>query len=608
MYTLNQSAHDIFDRALKQNSNKTFIHFGDRKISYGEIKENIRKYTTYLNDAKIKQGDRIVFSSKDEVFNCMFYISLIANGITAILIDPDSGTDRSNAIIEHCQPHSIFVDEDLVKKWGLESTVYRNITPIVSKIKNTALDKLLRKKEQNQGSFPTCINNLTETSIKNQINPEADAYILFTSGTTSDPKGVRISYRALFSHIETLSKVYEINKNSKIFNNLILSHADGMIQGPMLALFSCSTLYRPFAFSIQKIEDTFDIIYRENISHWIVVPTMIALIYQFKQTDLDTLENKDFKYVISCGGKLESMLWENFESKFKTRIINGYGLTETVAGGLFAGPDEDSHIIGTIGVPVDCDAIITDDIGNEKPVGEHGEIWLRGSLLMSGYFNAPEVNKEIFSGAWLKTGDIGYKGEDGCFRIVGRKKSVIISGGVNVSPEEITEVLNAHPNVQESVTFGTADNIWGENVVSAIVAKPNTKLNEEIIIEHCRKNLEERKIPAKIHFLNELPRGRSGKVQIPEIKKQVENLQQENNLSTDMEPAFFQIVSQSLQINIEHISLNMLAEETPEWDSLSHLVLIGALEKNFSIVFTPLEVMNIKILSDLFTLVKQKLN
>jgi long-chain acyl-CoA synthetase len=500
MYTLNQSVHDIFNRALKQKKNKTFIHFGDQKITYGELKEYIGKYTSYLNNAQIKIGDRVVFSSKDEVFNCMFYISLVANGITAILIDADSGAERSNAIINHCNPHSIFIDENLIKKWDLEKNVSANIIPITSRKKNSALDKLLRKNEQKQESFPSCIYELSEAPFTNEINPEDDAYILFTSGTTSDPKGVRVSYRALFSHVETLSKVYEIDDKSKIFNNLILSHTDGMMQGPMLALFSCSTLYRPFPFSIQKIEDTFDIIYREDISHWIVVPTMIALIYQFKQSDQDTLESKGFKYVISCGGKLESMLWEHFEEKFKTNIINGYGLTETVAGGLFAGPDKKSHVVGTIGVPVDCEAIITDDEGNEKLTGEHGEIWLRGSLLMSGYFNAPEINKETFSGEWLKTGDIGYKGEDGCFRIVGRKKSVIISGGVNISPEEVTEVLNTHPNVQESVTFGTPDKIWGENVVSAIVAKPNTTLNEEIIIEHCRNNLEERKIPAKIYF------------------------------------------------------------------------------------------------------------
>jgi acyl carrier protein len=120
--------------------------------------------------------------------------------------------------------------------------------------------------------------------------------------------------------------------------------------------------------------------------------------------------------------------------------------------------------------------------------------------------------------------------------------------------------------------------------------------------------LKNEKFQQKFIFLNELPRGRSGKVQIPEIKKQVNNLNTENTISSDLEPAFFQIVSKSLQTSVDNISMNMLAEETPSWDSLSHLVLIGALEKNFSIVFTPLEVMNIKILSDLFTLLKQKLN
>jgi long-chain acyl-CoA synthetase len=379
-----------------------------------------------------------------------------------------------------------------------------------------------------------------------------------------------------------------------------------MTQGPLLALFNSATVYRPFPFSIQRIEDIFDIVYRENITHWVMVPTIMALIYQFKQYDQDNLANDCFRYVISCAGKLEAKLWQQFEEKFKTRIINGYGLTETVTGGIFAGPDDDSHIIGTLGKPVDCEAKIMDENQNEKPIGEQGEIWLRGSLLMRGYLNAPEANKEVFADGWLKTGDIGFKGKDGCFRITGRKKLLIISGGINVSPDEVTEVLRNHPSVQDAVTFGLEDNIWGEIVACAIVKKNQKILSAEEVIMFCRKHMEERKVPSKVYFVDQLPYGPSGKIIIQDVKNMVSDIQKPDLRFEDTKTDFFQIVSDCLQIPVDHLTMNLVAEDNPEWDSISHLRLIAEMEKHFKIEFTPMEVMNVKVLSDLYSIIESK--
>ena len=197
MNTFSQNIPDIINQAITQHSSKHFIVFGNHTITYGELKSKIGKYTSYFLNKGINKGDRVVFSSKDEKFTCYFYLSLIANGITAILIDSNGGTERSNAIINHCQPHSIFVDEELINKWNLTLTCSKNVIPIIQKNKNSILDKILRKNDQLPESFPTCTETLAETAIAEYIEPESDAYILYTSGTTSAPKGVRISYRLL---------------------------------------------------------------------------------------------------------------------------------------------------------------------------------------------------------------------------------------------------------------------------------------------------------------------------------------------------------------------------------------------------------------------------
>jgi len=601
-----QTVKDIFDKAFSQKGNKPFIVFGNRKVTYGELKSNIGKYSTYFQNNNLKCGDRVILASTDESFVCQFYLSLIANGITAVLLNHETGSERANAIIQHTQATKLFVDSEIQKAWNLESqhnlTVVSNDSP-----GKKGLFNKLRGKESPLELFPACTDNLTESKTAQEIDPETDAYILYTSGTTSSPKGVRISYRALFSHLQSLSDVYQMNSSEvKLFNNLILSHADGMIQGPLLALYNAATIFRPFPFSIQHIEEMFDVIYREEITHWVMVPTMIGLIYQFKQKDNDTLDNNHFRYVISCGGKLESLLWQQFEEKFRTRIINGYGLTETVAGGLFAGPGDDSHVIGTIGKPVDCEVRIMDDNLKENPINVPGEIWLKGSLLMSGYLNDPSATSEVFDGEWFKTGDIGYKGDDGLFRITGRKKLIIISGGLNISPEEVTEVLKTHPAVQDGVTFGIEDNLWGEIVASAILLKPSFSLTKEALIEHCRIHLEEKKVPSKIYFVDELPYGLSGKVSIPAIKEKVREMSENTISEIEDNNAFFSIISNSLQLPLDAVSMDMEAEETPQWDSIAHLILIAQFEKHYTIEFTPMEVMNVNKVADLYDLIEKK--
>ena len=263
MPTYDPDIPGIIRRSLAQKSGKPFIVFDGHTLTYGELGRKVGRYTSYFNRAGIKAGDRIVFSSKDKAFVCCFYLSLLANGITSVFIDPNSGLERAKAIIAHCQPHSVFVDEELMEKWHLASSPARKRIPIVQENRNPVMAALSSPRRHRSESFPADMETMNAAEAARQIDALSDAYILFTSGTTSAPKGVRISYRALFSHLSTLSMVYQLDSHCKILNTLMLSHADGMVQGPLLTLFSHSTLYRPFPFAIQRIEDTFDVIYRE---------------------------------------------------------------------------------------------------------------------------------------------------------------------------------------------------------------------------------------------------------------------------------------------------------------------------------------------------------
>jgi long-chain acyl-CoA synthetase len=591
----------------KANASKVFLETAMSRVKYAEVCMLVRKLASLYQEWDLKPGDRLAFSSKNDTHAAILFLSLLRNGITAVFIDPDAKKTRVEHLLKVSQPKALMLDSDLQDTW--EITGIEHIIKIDNRKRSNLLERLLKKGQAaaNREEYPAMLSRYEPAQLPDVIDPDLDAYVLFTSGTTSDPKGVRISHRALLAHLTTLSRQYGYSPDSRILNILILSHADGIIQGPVITFFNLAQLYRPLQFTIPQIPELLDSIYHYQISHFVAVPTMLSLIEKFGLDQHDAFQTDDFKFIISCGAQLEPNLWENFEQVFQTRIVNVYGLTETVIGGLFSGPDDHSHRIGTIGKPVDCYARIVDEKGNDVPPGERGELLLKGENIMGGYLNAPEKTAEVFWGDWLRTGDIATSDEQGLYRIVGRKKAVIISGGINIHPEEVTEVLNRHPKVMEAITFGLPDTIWGEQVVSAVGVKDDS-VKAEHLINFCRDYLEEVKIPKKIFISKELPKGRSGKVQIEAVKKMFEGLDQSLVANTNkLDRLVIDIASQCFKVTQDSLSLRSTPDTVPAWDSLAHLELVMMLEESFDLRFSPVEIMQMDSLVAIKNMIESKL-
>ena len=402
-----------------------------------------------------------------------------------------------------------------------------------------------------------------------------------------------------------------IGPQSAILNTLMLSHADGMIQGPVMAFHAQATLHRPLAFAINTIEQLLDSVYQLRITHMIAVPTMLALIVRLSRNQDDAFKGGDFQLMISCGAALEAALWEAVEAKFGINLINLYGLTETVAGGVFAGATLGTRVPGSIGRPVDCELRIIDAEGQDVPQGGEGELLIRGDLLMSGYFGDEALTREaIEADGWFHTGDIATLSSDGIYTICGRKKNIVIRGGLNIQPEEVAEVLALHPAVREALAFGLPDADWGERLVALVAADG---VSEDELLRFCGEKIEPRKVPSRIVIAAELPKGRSGKIIIDAARALFEAacagagssqpVAQPDAASADAGERLLAIAASSFRADRARLTLASVPDDVMGWDSLAHMEFIIAIEQAFGVSLTPREVISIDSLAKALALV-----
>jgi long-chain acyl-CoA synthetase len=202
---------------------------------------------------------------------------------------------------------------------------------------------------------------------------------------------------------------------------------------------------------------------------------------------------------------------KTFESLFHCPVIEGYGLSESTCRSTFNPPD-DRRRPGSVGLPIGNEVKVFDDTDRELAVGDVGEIVLRGPNVMKGYYKNEQATREAFRSGWFHTGDLGYRDKDGFFYVVDRKSDMIIRGGENIYPREIDEVLYQHPKVKDAATIGVKNDLYGEEVRSFVVLREGEPATEEEILNFCRERLADFKCPKSITFLDDIPKGPTGKL------------------------------------------------------------------------------------------------
>ncbi len=339
-----------------------------------------------------------------------------------------------------------------------------------------------------------------------------DAVILYTSGTTGTPKGAQLTHGNMGSNAAIAQQMFDLAPGDVVLGALPLFHSFGQTCAMNACIKGGGCLTLLPRFDPVKALAMFA---RDNVTMFMGVPTMYgAMLHSPSAAGADT---STLRTAVSGGASMPGELMRAFEQKFGCVILEGYGLSETSPVASFNQPGMERKV-GSIGTPIaGVEMKLVDDDGAEVAEGEIGEIAIKGPNVMAGYWGRDDATAEVMRDGWFLSGDMARRDEDGYYFIVDRKKDMIIRGGYNVYPREIEEVLYEHPAIREAAVLPVPDEQMGEEVGAAIALKEGQELDAEEVKAFVKEQVAAYKYPRKVWFVDELPKGPTGKILKREI-------------------------------------------------------------------------------------------
>jgi long-chain acyl-CoA synthetase len=363
------------------------------------------------------------------------------------------------------------------------------------------------------GDFESLVARSEESPGLVERGGRETAVILYTSGTTGTPKGAELTHDNLSRNVEIAIGLFNLRDDAVTLGALPLFHSFGQTCGlnATIRAGGCLTLVPRF-----DAGKALEVIQRDGVTVFEGVPTMYGAL--LSHPERERFDVSTLRVCVSGGAALPVEVMRSFEDAFGCTILEGYGLSETSPIASFNHPDRERKP-GSIGTPVeDVRMKVVGEDGRELALGEVGEIVIQGHNVMMGYWRRPDATAEAIRNGWFHTGDLARVDEDGYFFIVDRKKDMVIRGGYNVYPREIEEVLYEHEAVREAAVIGVPHPELGEEVAAAVVLVPGATADEAEILDFVKGQVAAYKYPRLVWFVDELPKGSTGKI----LKREIE--------------------------------------------------------------------------------------
>jgi long-chain acyl-CoA synthetase len=480
--------------------NRPAIIEEERQISYLELNQESNRVATALIGLGVQEGDHVALCAPNSYRWLAFYFGVLKAGAIAVTLPGTLTQGELTRLLDDARPKVLFtVDEKLDDLGDRRNRPY--MEKVISPGGDISYDRLL---ERGSYSFKA-----VDLSRKNT------AAILYTGGTTGIPKGVMLTHENIKTSVHNVCHFERSNQEDRGLCFLPPNHIFAQIHIMNSMVYAGGSLVIQPSFDLDKVMDA---IRRYQITKFYGVPTIY-----YRLLKIDDLKEKlgSLNYCFSAAASMPAEFVREWKSRTHLNIYESYGMTETAT--MVTYNHYIRHVVGSVGTPVNTVEVqIRDPHGNALGPREEGEICICGPNVMKGYLNNPDETKAVFWGDWLRSGDIGVFDEDGYLYIIDRIKDMIITGGENVYPREIEEVLYKRPEVGECSVIGLPDKEYGERVTACIVLKQKgQQLDPMELKSFLKTHLASFKVPKDFIILDELPKGNTGKTLKRELKKQI---------------------------------------------------------------------------------------
>ncbi len=494
---------DTIARIAIDKPDKPAVETPDIQLSYRELEEKINQTANAFATIGLKKGERVLIqiSNRPEFMYC--YFAAMKMGSIIVPVNPLYTPSEISYIAENSEP-SIYVCEK--NSQGNIKTVEEKSPAL---IKSLVLDH-----EDKEMSFHHWINQQEPAYTRADFDEHDVCQILYTSGTTGNPKGAMLTHHGLYTNAATYKKTMQCVESDKSLIVAPLYHAAAQTNCMNTMILSGATNYLLPKFDPKTILKTME---EEQITYFFGPPTMYTLI--LNNPDIHQYQ-LNLRIAFTGASPLPVEVFNKWKSIFGFEILEGYGLSECSPVVTMHTPDGMKKP-GSIGPVIEGVQVkIVNEKGEELPRGEIGELIVKGPNVMKGYWRRPEDTERAIKNGWFHTGDIGYEDDDHYFYIVDRKKDMINRGGLKVYPREVEEVLYQHPQVLEVSVIGIPDPVMGEEVKAFITLRnPDESIDFDELSDFCKKQLAPYKVPRLFEVLDEMPKTLSGKIKKTNLRK-----------------------------------------------------------------------------------------
>ncbi|WP_249869693.1 class I adenylate-forming enzyme family protein [Oceanobacillus saliphilus] len=494
----------------KNKPNEIAVVYGNESLTFRELYHRVSVLANALLDMGVEKGDHIAIYMRNRLEMVEILYAISVSGAVAVPINYMVEGRNLSELVNKSDVKYMFVEIEQLQKFEQTMEQFNEISPTATIVIGSQSDKPFVQYEE-------LIKSYSNIEPQVEVNSNDLFAILFSSGTTSSPKGSMITHGKQIYRTIRSAVFWDITIKDTMLITVPIYHSTGFI----LVFRTCILGSKIVITRDFNPEKTLQVIEDQQISQSFFVPTQYSRMLQVSSFDQYNLSS--LKLLLSAGAPASKELKIQIVNKFKCDFLEFFGSTEAGTY-IMLQPDKVLEKASSIGQQIsDMEVRLIDEDGNDVKVGEGGEFAIRGPIMFDGYYKLPEeMEKSFITDGWFRTGDMGKMDDDGFYYLLDRKKDMIISGGVNVYPKDIEQVINLHDAVLESAVVGTPDHNWGEVPMAYVVLKKGREISEQEIIEYCNQNLAKYQQIKKLDFLPSLPRNPSGKILKYELRRSPE--------------------------------------------------------------------------------------